>query len=90
MKCSNYSWNDLVEGDRNRVDYEIGDVLWNPKGGEPHIITHYEAVKYWGSQYTINEWRCECGGLDIDHHVFMLKKGGGDAKMSESPSEAPS
>lgn len=74
MKCSDYSWNDLAEEDRNRIDYEVGDVVWNPKMGEAHVITHYEPVQYWGSQYEVNEWRCECGHMDIDHHYFMLKK----------------
>jgi hypothetical protein len=74
MKCVDISWDDLIEEDRDRRDFEIGDWVWNPKGGEPHVITHTEKVQYWGAMHYVNELRCECGDMDIDHHYFMLRK----------------
>ena len=74
MNCSDFSWDDCREEDRNRVDWEDGDVVWNPKDPGAHVLNGRTEERTYGWT-TVTFPRCECGQVDMeDHHVFMLKK----------------
>lgn len=73
MKCSDFSWDDLRESDRDLRPFEVGDVVWNPKGGGAHLLVGEEIRQY--AWVTVPVLICECGYIDMeDHHVFVLRK----------------
>ena len=70
-----------------RCDWEIGDLVYDPKMGEGHILTGTRVCgPDWYCGYCggmcdtpsggCGEWLCcECGGFDPgDHHGFLLAK----------------
>ena len=89
VRCQDVTFDQEVPADRDRRDYEVGDLAWQPKMGEGHVIVGFERCDghafYCGycagmltseSGYCEGEWpQCECGGFDAgDHHNFMLAK----------------
>lgn len=75
--CADVRWREDGVGFReSAADAKIGDLIWQPKGGEGHLLVgHSEPFRYgWEDPWTVPV--CECGGLDIlDHHVFILARG---------------
>lgn len=84
MKCSEVTWDMKVGGDtldelRIRSDSPTppGTLLWQPKGGEGHIVVEGQEERDYG--YGIPPLVfpvCECGKLDFeDHHWVILRPG---------------
>lgn len=53
---------------------KFGDLVWQPKGGEGHVISatrmHQEG---WEQPWSVPV--CECGDVDmLDHHVVVLAR----------------
>lgn len=64
-------------------DWDVGDLVWNPKMGEGHVLTGTrECGPDWYCGYC-GQWdggcgtwvRCECGDFDPgDHHGYLLAR----------------
>jgi hypothetical protein len=75
--------------DRNRHDFKVGDLVWNPKMGDGHVLVSEKTCSgdfycgycggmcYWTkSGYCEGIFpQCECGSFDVcDHHGWIIAR----------------
>lgn len=75
-RCSEVSFSlaDAHYGE-SPIDTEIGDLVWDPKMGDGHVIAgDSESFSFgWEDPWTVHV--CECGRVDLlDHHVVILAR----------------
>lgn len=79
-RCDQVVWHEVDE-ETKRLLPRLGDVVWDPKMGEGHFLLRVNrcSEKYCGYCAGLigdHEYAdCECGQVDIDHHVYVLDRG---------------
>lgn len=62
---------------RSRWPLPPGTLIWQPKGGEGHVVVEGEEERNYGMGMTPLKFPiCQCGQLDFeDHHWVILRRG---------------
>lgn len=80
-KCADVTWDmrqggdtlDELDAAHEKHPTPPGTLIWQPKGGEGHLVVEGEEKRTYG--WIETTWPvCECGGLDFeDHHWVVLR-----------------
>lgn len=73
-RCSEVKWREDLPGfHESAAEADIGDLVWNPKMGEGHVLVRMGEPQQFGWEEPWSVPECECGQVDmLDHHTFLL------------------
>jgi hypothetical protein len=76
LGCKDIRYDMQGEGFKESTsDAQIGDLIWDPKMGDGHILVRMSKPFQIGYEQPWTVPECDCGKLDIlDHHTYILAR----------------